>query len=163
LNTDTALAIAATSSAVASVVSALIAYRAVNLSNRPSVWAVASPRNDDGDRYIGVQIHNAGPGVAFDVAAARTEPTDRLVGRVRRSMEWREQDQSPFIRTMERGERVPASDKEWLSVGPNRSGDDVLGVLIRYTDAVGRRWQVPVQLNPMEKLPRARRLFRPTW
>lgn len=148
---------------MASVLSALIAYRAVHLTHRPSVWAVASPRSDGGDRYIGVQIHNAGPGIALDVTAARTEPTGRLVGRVRQQAEWIEQDQSPFIRTVEPGERVPPSDGDWLSVGPNRSGDDVLGVLIRYSDVLGRRWQVPVQLNPRERSGKTRRLFRPTW
>jgi len=159
----TALAIAAICAAGASIISALVAYSALHLGHRPSIWAIASQRAEDGDRFIGVQIHNAGPGVALDVVAARTEPTGRLIGRLRRSSEWAEHDRSPVIRTLAPGEKMPPSDREWLSVGPNRSGDDVLGVLVRYSDLAGKRWEVPVQLDSRERSLKARRVRRALW
>jgi hypothetical protein len=144
---EIALAIAAIASAIASAVSALVAYHAIQLAHRPTVWAVASPRKEDTERFIGVQIHNGGPGVALEVAAARSEPTQRRVGTFRKVEEWKESDPTPFVRTLAPGERTPASDTDWHSVGPNRSGDDILGVLVRYSDTRGKRWQIAVEFD----------------
>lgn len=150
-------------SLVISVASAAVAYRALQLTHRPTLWAVASPRTEEGDTFIGVQVHNGGPGVAIDVAAARSEPTGRIVGRLKKSEEWSESYRSPFVRTLEASERFPPKDTEWFSVGPNRTMDDVLGVVVRYSDATRRRWEFPVPLDPHALSPKARRVRRYSW
>jgi hypothetical protein len=146
-----------------SVGSVAIALRAFHVSHRPTVWGVASPRRDGKDTFIGVQIHNGGPGVAIDVAAARSEPTGRRVGRLKQTEEWKENDRSPFVRTLEAGKRFPPADSDWFSVGPNRTIDDVLGVVARYSDATLRRWEFPVALDPHKPSSKPRRVRRYPW
>lgn len=157
-----AIALGAVSLAI-SFGSVAIALRAFHISHRPTVWGVASPRQEEGDAYIGVQIHNGGPGVAIDVAAARSEPTGRRIGRWKRTEEWKENDRSPFVRTLEVGERFPPLDTDWFSVGPNRTMDDVLGVVVRYSDATWRRWEFPIALDPHRLSSRPRRVSRYRW
>lgn len=146
-----------------SVCSVAIAFRAFQVTHRPTVWGVASPRKDGGDSFIGVQIHNGGPGVAIDVAAARSEPTGRTIGQLRQIEEWKENDRSPFVRTLEAGERFPPTDADWFSVGANRTMDDVLGVVVRYSDATWRRWEFPIALDSHERSSKPRRVRRYRW
>jgi hypothetical protein len=77
--------------------------------------------------------------------------------------EWKENDRSPFVRTLEAGERFPPEDRDWFSVGPNRTMDDVLGVVVRYSDATWRRWEFPIALDAHERSSRPRRVRRYRW
>ena len=141
----TIVAIAACLSALTSVVAAAVAYKFSLRASRPSIWSVARPHREGDSRVIEVRIHNGGPGLARDVVAARSEPT----GNPDKPNEWMEHDHTAVIRILQAGESMPPDDGDWLSVGA--SAEDVLAVMIRYSDTRGVRYEMSTPLDPRER------------
>lgn len=129
-----------------------MAYQFNLRATRPSIWSVARSHDEGDARIIQVRIHNGGPGLARDVVAARSEPT----GNPAKPNEWMEHDHTKVIRILQCGESMPPRNGDWLSVGANISGDDVLGVMVRYSDTRGVRYEMSTPLNPHERTQRAR-------
>lgn len=143
----TVVGIAACLSALASLVAAGFAYRFHLRATQPSIWSVARSHREGGLQIIQVRIHNGGPGLARDVVAARSEPT----GNPKKPGEWMEHDHTPVIRILQSGESMPPEDGDWLSVGANVSGDDVLAVMVRYSDTRHVRYEMSTPLDPHER------------
>ena len=154
----TVVGIAACLSALTSLVAVAFAYRANLRAIEPSILTVARSHDEGDVRIIQVRIHNGGPGLARDVVAARSEPTDNP----EKPNEWMEHDHTAVIRILQSGESIPAKDGDWLSVGPNISGDDVLGVVVRYSDTRGVRHQMSTPLDLHERTRRPRPV-KPWW
>lgn len=154
----TVVGVAACLSALTSLVAVAFAHRANLRAIQPSIWTVARSHGDGDVRIIQVRIHNGGPGLARDVVAARSEPT----GNPEKPNEWMEHDHTPVIRILQSGESIPIDDGHWLSVGANRSGNDVVGVMVRYSDTRGVRYEMSTPLDPHERTHRPKAV-KPWW
>jgi hypothetical protein len=152
----TAVAVAAVLSAGASVVSALLARQAVRRSHIPSVWGALS-FGREGPNSVEVRLHNAGPGLALDVRAARVElrEADPTVSWLRRRLRGSDLqmvafDPSPRVRTLAAGEENPPDD--WYTVGfrPAEDFNEPFWVAIRYRDTAGCDWELTVPAQSHE-------------
>jgi hypothetical protein len=160
VDAPTVAAVASSLSAFAAAVSARSSRQAVTRSNAPFVWpALRIGSRDSGVFSFYVRLHNDGPGVAFNV---------------RFTVRTREDEHGyviPPIRAMRSGEVVPphpepqeqpirdAEDgsREYAVAGP-RSLDAPSWVVVRFSDALGRRWEVAAPADPHDALLGPRRL-----
>jgi len=125
----------------------------------PSVWgAIAFGKEQP--RSIEINIHNAGPGLALDVRAARIElreadPTVSWLRRKLRRSELQEValDPTPRVRTLAAAE----GPSDWFTVGvqPAEDFSEPFWVAIRYRDTAEREWEltVPPQAHEPSKAP----------
>lgn len=144
----------AAASAVAAAVSARTSRQAVTRANAPFVWPAITVLSEYGEsvtRHVfGVRLHNDGPGVAFDVrfsVSAAEHGSDEYV--------------PPPIRAMRSGEQVPPHpepQEQPIRNGlyeyplPGKIDAGPWWVIVRYGDALGRRWQVRGPLDPHVQL-----------
>lgn len=152
----TAAAVAAVFSAGASIVSAMFARQAVRRSHMPSVWG-ALAFGQEGPNSIQVRLHNAGPGLALDVRAARVElrEADPTVSGLRKLLRRSEVqrvafDSSPMVRTLTADEENPPDD--WYTVGFRLADDfsEPFWIAIRYRDTAGSDWELTVPAQTHE-------------
>jgi hypothetical protein len=136
-------------SAVAAAISARSSHRAVTQAHTPFVWPSIAVRGPAlGQHIIGVRLHNDGPGVAFNVRFAVVSD---------------HQDYSEYaiapIPAVRPGEQIPPVREPDPQVQP-RIRDDAYEhplpggldqswwVLVRYSDALGRTWEIKAPLDP---------------
>ncbi len=63
-----------------------------------------------------------------------------------------EHDHTAVIRVLQSGESMPPDDGDWLSVGTSAADDDVLAVMIRYSDTRGVRYAMSTPPGPRERM-----------
>lgn len=160
VDAPTIAAVASSLSAMMAAVSARSSRQAVTRSNAPFVWpALRIGSRRDGRFPFYVRLHNDGPGVGFNVRfTVRTEADG--YGYV-----------IPPIRAMRSGEVVPPH-KEPGEQPIRTRGDDVLEfavegpadldapawVVVRFSDGLGRSWEVESPVDAHSGVPRPKRL-----
>lgn len=161
MDATTVAAVASSLSAMMAAVSARSSRQAVTRANAPFVWpALRIGSRRDGRFPFYVRLHNDGPGVGFNVRfAVCTGADDPQFMYV-----------IPPIRAMRSGETVPphpepdeqpirtlGDDTEEFAVeGP--ADLDGASVVVRFSDGLGRSWEVESPVDPHSGIAHPRRL-----
>ena len=150
-------------SAVAAWLSAANSRRAITLANRPFVWPAFTFKGGHrvaGDKHweLKARLHNDGPGVALDVRWSVHAPQSRKRRGVAAERQAASIASDP-IRAMRSGESMPPVDGEWLGpiIAPFER-DEPWDVVVRFSDAAGRRWEFSEPASERRMAHRPRRV-----
>lgn len=144
----------------AAATSAYISRQAVDRAHRAFVWPTISFETDSAGRQVlRVQLHNDGPGTAYDVRWSVGTVTVTEQGDAAADHGLTLASASPVVRALRPAEACPPHD--WFRVAFTPPPDDVWSVLVRWTDAARVRWEV-VEQGPatMRAEPRRVRTWR---